>query len=355
MPSVRDLILQFSQQYRLDPAAVMAVARGEGGLVNRADDIGDLAGGGSYGPFQLYAKGALPAEYRGKPQAADSWAWSPAGIEYATRKMAESGAAGLTGGAAVNSIIRRFERPADPDSSVRNALARLGMSGDMGAQPSAAVQPSPLTREFAAPAAPAQPMPDGRSEFAAGLIGAMRGGKLDPQALLGLVQARRAAQTRQLAAAPGQVTPSVPLASTGGANQPASGTLPQGEDWQKWVGTPERRTGPSKPHQPAILQFVGKIGGLANTVLTPWGNESHSLTTVNGTPSAHATGDAADIPATGDELIRLGQTALVAAGMSPAEARRQKGGLFNVGGAQVIFNTQTGGDHTNHVHVGIRH
>lgn len=33
-----------------------------------------------------------------------------------------------------------------------------------------------------------------------------------------------------LAAAPGQVTPSAPLAPTGGANQPASGTLPQGLD-----------------------------------------------------------------------------------------------------------------------------
>lgn len=124
--------------------------------------------------------------------------------------------------------------------------------------------------------------------------------------------------------------------------------------WQDWVGIPEKRSGPSRPHQPAILQFVGKAGSIAGQRLTPWGNESHSVTTVNGTRSAHADGMAADIPASGTELIRLGQAALIAAGMSPAEAAKQKGGLFNVGGYQVIFNTGIGGDHTDHLHVGIR-
>ncbi len=92
-----------------------------------------------------------------------------------------------------------------------------------------AAQPSTLTREFAASPAPAQPSSDSRAAFASGLIGAIRGGKIDPQALLGLVQARRAAQTPQLAAAPGQVTPSAPVAPSQ-ANQPASGPLPQGLD-----------------------------------------------------------------------------------------------------------------------------
>jgi hypothetical protein len=129
---------------------------------------------------------------------------------------------------------------------------------------------------------------------------------------------------------------------------------PQG-DWSQWVGKPETRQGPSAPHTPQILQFVGKVGQLAGEKLTPWGNESHSLTTVNGNRSAHADGMAADIPATGETLIRRGQAALIAAGMPEAEARKIRGGLFNVGGYQVIFNTQEGGDHTDHVHVGIRH
>ena len=91
MPSVRDLILQFAQRYRLDPAAVMAVARGEGGLDWGA--VGDQ--GSSYGPFQLHRGGALPA---GK---GPEFANSPAGIEYALRKMAESGAVGRPTGRAV--------------------------------------------------------------------------------------------------------------------------------------------------------------------------------------------------------------------------------------------------------------
>lgn len=144
-----------------------------------------------------------------------------------------------------------------------------------------------------------------------------------------------------------------PLAAPGAVPDPGGSAAPQG-DWQQFIGAPEHRQGPSKPHQPAILQFVGQIGQLAGTKLTPWGNESHSLTTVNGNRSAHADGNAADIPATGAELIRLGQAALIAAGMPAAKARKQKGGLFNIGGRQIIFNTHIGGDHTDHVHVGLR-
>jgi hypothetical protein len=40
--------------------------------------------------------------------------------------------------------------------------------------------------------------------------------------------------------------------------------------------------------------------------------------------------------------------------MSPKEARKQRGGLFNIGGYQIIFNTNEGGNHYNHLHVGIR-
>lgn len=124
--SVAQLIDTLSRKYGLDPRAVRAVAMGEGGLRNREGDVGDLSGGGSYGPFQLYAQGVLPRRFRGNPTAADSWAWSPAGIEYAIRHMSQAGARGLTGEAAINAIVRRFERPKDPDASVRNAIARYG-------------------------------------------------------------------------------------------------------------------------------------------------------------------------------------------------------------------------------------
>lgn len=125
MPSTEATIRRLSRKYGLDPRAVLAVAMGEGGLTP-GWHVGDVSGGGSYGPFQLYAQGALPQKYRGNPKAANEWAWSQQGIDYALRKMAEVGAGGLRGEAAINTIIRKFERPADPDSSVRNALKRYG-------------------------------------------------------------------------------------------------------------------------------------------------------------------------------------------------------------------------------------
>ena len=120
------VITALAERYNLDPRAVIAVAMGEGGVAYRPGAIGDKAGGGSYGPFQLYAQGALPQRFRGRPDAADQWAWSPQGIDYALRQMKKAGASGLRGRQAVETIIRKFERPADPDKSVRLALSRYG-------------------------------------------------------------------------------------------------------------------------------------------------------------------------------------------------------------------------------------
>ena len=40
--------------------------------------------------------------------------------------------------------------------------------------------------------------------------------------------------------------------------------------------------------------------------------------------------------------------------MPAAKARRVDGGLFNIGGYQIIFNSMIGGNHFNHLHVGLR-
>jgi hypothetical protein len=74
--------------------------------------------------------------------------------------------------------------------------------------------------------------------------------------------------------------------------------------------------------------------------------------TVNGRQSQHWTGHAVDIAASGKALTRMGQAALIAAGADPKWARKQKGGLYNIGGRQIIFNTNEGGDHWNHLHLG---
>ncbi len=132
--------------------------------------------------------------------------------------------------------------------------------------------------------------------------------------------------------------------------------LAEDDDWQKWVIRPPAQQGPSAAHTDEILQFVGRIGRRHGQPLTPWPNESHSLTTVNGKPSAHGPGRAADIPARGAKLKRLGYLALLEAGMSKKEALKaaRKGGLYNVGGYQIIFATDIGGDHHDHLHVGLR-
>jgi len=71
----------------------------------------------------------MPKKYWGNAKASQAFANSPAGVKYALGRMAQSGAAGLSGADAVETIIRRFERPADPDASVRNALGRMGAVG----------------------------------------------------------------------------------------------------------------------------------------------------------------------------------------------------------------------------------
>lgn len=121
-PRVRNLIVREARRQGLDPAAVLAVAAGEGGI--RYGAVGD--GGTSFGPFQLHWQGAMPKKYWGNAAASQAFANSPAGIAYALRQMSKAGASGLRGPAAVETIIRKFERPADPATSVRNALRRYG-------------------------------------------------------------------------------------------------------------------------------------------------------------------------------------------------------------------------------------
>lgn len=118
MPSVSKLIQRYSRRFGVNPYAVMAVAMTEGGL--RWGAVGDQ--GTSFGPFQLHIGGALPRRYWDNPAAGAGFANSPQGIRYAIRQMANSGASGLRGRAAIKAIVRNFERPADPDASIARAL-----------------------------------------------------------------------------------------------------------------------------------------------------------------------------------------------------------------------------------------
>ena len=104
---------------------------------------------------------------------------------------------------------------------------------------------------------------------------------------------------------------------------------------------------------PKVLDFARKVAGVYGKPLTIGTGTNHNQMTVNGNVSDHWDGNAVDIPASGKALIRLGQAALIAAGMSPAKARKQMGGLYTVRGHQIIFATNAPGvgNHMNHLHI----
>lgn len=141
-------IALWAKQRGLDPAAVLSVAQQEG----LGGGVGD--NGTSFGPWQLHYGGAYPSWAPQGQEASQDWAWSPEGVGYALDQI-KGVASGLTGRPAVENIVRRFERPANPDREVQGALGAYG-----GAQPPAA---APVVAASVAPssttAAPARAGP----------------------------------------------------------------------------------------------------------------------------------------------------------------------------------------------------
>ena len=114
-------VVKRAPQYQLDANAVVAVAIQEG----ISGKVGD--NGTSFGPFQLHQGGAYPASAPQTPDAANSWAWSPAGVDYALGRM-QTVAGGLKGKQAVKAIVYRFERPQNPAAEYAAAVQALPAS-----------------------------------------------------------------------------------------------------------------------------------------------------------------------------------------------------------------------------------
>ena len=232
---------------RLDPAAVIAVALGEGGV--RYGAVGD--NNTSFGPFQLHIGGALPKDKDA------AWANSPEGIRYAIRSMVKAGAAGKQGNAAIEAIIRRFERPANPDASVTNAVERY--SGLTWINKNGVPTPvsSPSTRDLRTMAA----------QFRS--VNPIQTGELPSQALARMLQERR--QMQDLMATNTQPptemqggTPK-PFSLPNGIVAPLGGKIPTGSEFN--VQDAEGAPGKGGRYHSALDWF----NPTGSPVYSPWG------------------------------------------------------------------------------------
>lgn len=140
-------------------------------------------------------------------------------------------------------------------------------------------------------------------------------------------------------------------------NKDHSTFQPSGAPGQYKAGDVIINKGANRPGmnlQPGIMSFAEQVAGVYGQPLRIGTGTNHHQYSRPGVVSDHWNGNAVDIPANGKTLIRMGQSALIAAGADPAWAYKQKGGLYNIGGHQVIFNTDlgvNGGQHFDHLHI----
>jgi Putative peptidoglycan binding domain len=124
---------------------------------------------------------------------------------------------------------------------------------------------------------------------------------------------------------------------------------------------------PGKPIQPMTMKYVERMAALIHKPITITTGTNHSEFTVDGNVSDHFSGHAADIGmaangGTNDSPVgdRIMEAALLLAGVPAGTARSeaQGGGLFNNTHEnmriQCIWKTNKGGNHHDHVHVGVR-
>jgi hypothetical protein len=124
---------------------------------------------------------------------------------------------------------------------------------------------------------------------------------------------------------------------------------------------------PGKPISKMTLDYVARMAARINKPIVITTGTNHKKFTDSGNVSDHFTGNAVDIGmiangGTDDSPVgdRIMTAALVLAGVGEADAKKkaQAGGLFtlvhNGMRIQCIWKTFEGGNHHNHVHVGVR-
>ena len=118
---------------------------------------------------------------------------------------------------------------------------------------------------------------------------------------------------------------------------------------------------------PTILNFLSKISQIYGKPIKIQCGTNHKQYSASGLPSDHWLGNAADIytyydtqgndTLTGDNIARA---AYIASGIDPIKATEysKKGALRNIftnnRRIQIIWRTGVGGNHHDHIHVGVR-
>lgn len=112
--------------------------------------------------------------------------------------------------------------------------------------------------------------------------------------------------------------------------------------------------------KPVVRDFLDGTSARYGGTLGVGTGTNHSKFTTTGNVSDHWDGHGADLPATGRKGDRIATAALIEAGVPAARARQmaRKGGAWTLNHRgrriQVIWKTNVGGNHHNHVHVGVR-
>lgn len=222
-----------AKQYNLDPYAMMAVAGAESGWNPSA--IGD--NGQSFGYHQFYTHGA------GGPNARQ-YLDPIKNITRAAQLMSKSGAAGKTGRAAIEAMVRNFERPADPSGEIQRAMGYYQQYGKMS--PSGGGN---LSSSVTAPMMGSQNTSDPFAESRQGLMSILMQRPIDPNAqslqLINALQGMPNASDVQQGPSAGVSGVSSPIQYQGSSyTGNAGGSLlkPLGDTKYKLIGSPYQGT-----------------------------------------------------------------------------------------------------------------
>lgn len=229
---------------------------------------------------------------------------------------------------------------AETRAYVAKILQGSNPTGTPSASPSTSVAPSTSARTITTAGTPGVDNSGARSQLIAQFLG-----RRDQDPVSFALGIRGLAD---VAATPGSTRTSVSRTPAAGSDTSAPGAAPSGPGSVKITGPNPGRI------KPSVLTFARQISAIYGKPVVGSDGSGHSRLTVDGNVSQHTTGNATDIPAAGAELKRMGRAALEAAGMPRAQAQKAQGGLYNINGHQVIFLTNQGGNHFDHLHVSAR-